>query len=224
LSYQLILASASPRRRQFLDELGLAYQLLVADIDETPLTGERPRALAQRLAEAKARAVATRLPPGDGRWLVIAADTVVALGDTLLGKPADSAEASAMLSLLRGRVHEVHSGVSVYEPGAGILRTRVNTTEVRMRVYHAEEIAAYIATGDPFDKAGGYAIQNREFAPVVSVHGCISGVIGLPLADLRDLLASFGVVIPHGVVSACEPHTHFPCCQTPNQSTDPPRL
>ncbi|HMN26813.1 MAG TPA: Maf family protein [Caldilineaceae bacterium] len=213
MSYHLVLASASPRRQQFLRDLGLNVQLLPADIDETPLSLEAPRQLAWRLAAAKARASAARLGQLGSPALVIAADTVVALGDQVLGKPADAAEAFAMLATLRGRVHEVHSGVSLYEPGRDVQRTRVNTTRVEMRAYSDAEIAAYIATGDPFDKAGAYAIQHRLFAPVAAVQGCISGVIGLPLADLRDLLASFGVTLPQPVLAVCQTQTDFPCCQ-----------
>jgi septum formation protein len=213
LSYQLILASASPRRQQFLHDLGLDFQVLAADIDETPLAAEAPQTLAWRLAEAKARASAARLGVHALPSLVIAADTVVALDNQVLGKPADAAEAFAMLALLRGRVHEVHSGVSVYDPGLDRQQTRVNTTLVEMRAYSDEEIAAYVATGDPLDKAGAYAIQHRVFAPVATVNGCISGVIGLPLADLRDVCASFGVTLPRAVLAVCQTQTDFRCCQ-----------
>ena len=213
IRYNLILASASPRRQQFLRELGLPYTVVVADIDESPYDGEAPTALAARLATAKARAVAQRLENQHAPQLIIAADTVVALGDQLLGKPADAAEATAMLTALRGRTHEVISGVSVLDVAADRQVTRVNTTHVQMRAYSDDEIAAYVATGDPFDKAGGYAIQHRTFAPVQSLSGCISGVIGLPLADLRDLLQDFGVPLATSVLAVCQPHTDFRCCQ-----------
>jgi septum formation protein len=213
MAYELILASASPRRQQFLRDLGLSFTIVVADIDETPLPHEAPIILAERLAQAKAKAVAARLPSAGPPRLIIAADTVVALGKLQLGKPGDDAEATAMLAQLRDRVHEVHSSVSVLDPAHGRQRTRVNTTQVLMRAYTDAEIAAYVATGDPMDKAGAYAIQHRTFAPVQALTGCISGVIGLPLADLRDLLAEFGVSLPQDVVAACQPHTDFRCCQ-----------
>jgi septum formation protein len=213
LAYELILASASPRRQQFLRDLGLTCTIVVADIDEMPLPEETPIALARRLAASKAQAVAGRLSPSTQPRLIIAADTVVALGDLQLGKPTDAADATAMLRQLRDRVHQVHSGVSVLDAGTGQQRTVVNTTDVRMRAYTDAEIAAYVATGDPMDKAGAYAIQHREFAPVLALTGCISGVIGLPLADLRELLGEFGVTLPQDVVSACQPHTDFRCCQ-----------
>jgi septum formation protein len=215
LHYQIILASASPRRKQFLQDLGLSFTVQVADIDETPQAGEAPVALAHRLAEEKARAVAARLAPGPAPFLVIAADTVVALGKILLGKPTDAAEATAMLVQLRARTHDVHSGVSVLDAQTGEQRTTVSTTLVHMRAYSDEEIAAYVATGDPLDKAGAYAIQHQEFAPVSAVDGCVSGVIGLPLAALRDLLLTFGVSLPVDVAAVCQPHTDFVCCQQP---------
>ncbi|MEZ4673166.1 MAG: Maf family protein [Caldilineaceae bacterium] len=191
---QLILASGSLRRQQFLRELGLSYSVVVADIDETPQPGEAPIALARRLAEAKATAVAARLPR-QAATLIIAADTVVALGNQLLGKPADAQEATQMLELLRNRPHHVHSSICVLEQHSGRHLTRVNSTAVQMREYSDAEMAAYVASGDPFDKAGGYAIQHPDFAPVSALSGCISGVIGLPLGDLRELLAALGVTI-----------------------------
>jgi septum formation protein len=213
IPYQIVLASASPRRQQFLRELGLAFTVLVADIDETPLPNETPVALAQRLAAAKARAVAQRLPDDGTPYLVIGADTVVSLRSDLLGKPVDDREAIAMLERLRNRIHEVHSGVSILDVASGVQRTRVNTTQVLMRNYSDAELFAYVATGDPLDKAGAYAIQHREFAPVQALDGCISGVIGLPLPDLRELLHQFGVVVPMEIITICQPHTRFPCCQ-----------
>ncbi len=210
---QLILASGSPRRQQFLRELGLAYQVVVADIDETPYADEAPIALAHRLAEAKAEAVAARLPKE--AVLIIAADTVVALGNQLLGKPLDDADAVQMLQTLRNRPHHVHSSVCVLDRRSGARLTRVNSTAVQMRDYSDAELAAYVATGDPRDKAGGYAIQHPEFAPVCALDGCISGVIGLPLRDMGDLLAAFGVTVAASVAAVCERQTAFHCCQRP---------
>ena len=211
----LVLASSSPRRRAFLRELGLECELHSADIDETPLPGETPAPLALRLATAKARRVADRLleEARPEPALIIAADTVVALQGQLLGKPTDAAEARAMLAALRGRDHQVISAVSLLDTASGRQIGRVNDTLVTMRLYSNEEIAAYIETGDPFDKAGAYAIQHPVFRPVSAVAGCIAGVMGLPLADLRDLLAEFGVEIAVPLAPICRGHTHFPCCQ-----------
>ncbi len=214
IAYQLVLASASPRRQQFLRDLGLTFTIMVANIDETPLPHEAPIALAQRLAMSKAQAVAQRLQQDGTSSLIIAADTVVALDQTLLGKPVDAQEATAMLTLLRDRVHEVHTGISVLAVATGEQRTRVNTTQVRMRNYSNAEILEYVATGDPLDKAGAYAIQHRTFDPAQTLQGCLSSVMGLPLGDLRNLLAEFGVQLS-AIPAACQRHSEFACCQAP---------
>jgi septum formation protein len=210
---QLILASQSPRRQQFLRDLGLEFTVMVADIDETPRVGEAPIDLVRRLAEEKARAIAAGMNP-DQPTLIIAADTVVALGDRLLGKPRDADDAVATLALLRGKKHNVHSGVSVLDIDSGRQLTRINSTQVRIRAYSDAEIAAYVAGGDPMDKAGAYAIQHKQFAPVAQMDGCFASVMGLPLADLRDLLAAFGVTVPRALPPICEQHSDgIACCQ-----------
>jgi septum formation protein len=214
---QLILASGSPRRQQFLRELQLAFTVLVADIDETPYLSEGPIALAQRLAETKARAVAARLNGGGDDYLIIAADTVVALGNQLLGKPADAAEATQMLTQLRDTEHEVHTGISLLAWPNGKQQSCVNTTQVRMRNYSDDEIEAYVATGDPLDKAGAYAIQHPEFAPVCGLQGCMSSVIGLPLGDLCELLTGAGLEVAQAVAPVCRRQTNFSCCQERNR-------
>lgn len=210
---RVILASGSPRRQQFLRELGVEFVVQVADIDETPFAAEEPTALALRLAETKARAVAARQAHTATPAIIIAADTVVALGKHLLGKPADAAEATHMLTLLRDREHEVHTSVSVLCWPSGEQQSYVNTTEVQMRNYSDADLAAYVATGDPLDKAGAYAIQHPDFAPVCALRGCMSGVIGLPLGDLRALLANAGVVITAPLAPVCRRQTTFACCQ-----------
>ncbi|MEZ4732163.1 MAG: Maf family protein [Caldilineaceae bacterium] len=210
---QLILASGSPRRQQFLRELGLPFVVQVADIDETPAAAEAPIDLALRLASSKAQAVAARLATSKNDYIIVAADTVVALDNQLLGKPADAAEAIQMLTVLCDRTHEVHTSISVLCWPNGEQQTWVNTTQVQMRNYSDAEIAAYVATGDPLDKAGAYAIQHPDFAPVCALQGCMSGVIGLPLGDLRALLANVGIELTAAVVPVCCRQTHFPCCQ-----------
>lgn len=215
MPHQLVLASASPRRQQFLRDLGLDFIVVVADVDESPLPSETPTGLAMRLAATKARAVSARLPHDGGARLVVAADTVVALGATLLGKPADDAEALSMLTLLRGRTHEVHTAVSVLDAVTGEQQTEVNTTQVAMRPYTDAEMATYVATGDPLDKAGGYAIQHPDFAPVTGLIGCLAGVIGLPLGDLCELLRPYGITPPLPVATVCQRHTAFRCCRLP---------
>ena len=178
----IILASASPRRRELLAALEVPFAVLPADIDER--TRERdPVRLAEGLALRKARAVVTQLPP-DGA--VIGADTVVVLGGRVLGKPADAAEARSTLASLRGRAHVVVTGVAVVageRAAAGHARA-----EVTMRPYADAEIERYVAGGSPLDKAGAYAIQDQTFAPVARCDGCECGVIGLPLWTQRAML------------------------------------
>lgn len=183
---RLVLASASPRRRELLASLGLPFDVVPSEVDED--SEERdPVRLARLLARRKAEAVAAERP----KALVIGSDTVVALDGALLGKPADAAEAREMLRALRGRTHEVVTGVAVALGG----RVAVDHghTGVRMRDYTDAEIEAFIASGSPFDKAGGYAIQDPAFAPVERFEGCRCNVIGLPVGVLRALLARFEV-------------------------------
>lgn len=217
---KVILASASPRRRAFLRSLGIEHSSIAADVDETPQEGEDAVALASRLALAKARAVGEQLESSEGAAVVIGADTVVALDGALLGKPEDPTDAARMLERLRGRTHQVHSALAVlHRRGAAQEhRVLVNTTDVTMRVYSDAEIAAYVATGDPLDKAGGYAIQHRGFEPVAGLAGCPAGVMGLPAADLLALLAEFGVASPCPLAQVCSTLTGLPCCQIDSPS------
>ncbi|MHB1130929.1 MAG: Maf family protein [Chloroflexota bacterium] len=184
----LVLASASPRRREILGALGLPFVVRAADVDETPTAGESPAATVCRLAVAKARAVT--LEPEER--FVIAADTMVVLEGEVLGKPADPAEATTMLCRLRARPHEVISGVAVLDHAGGRLAADALTTRVWMRDYADAEIAAYVASGEPFDKAGAYAIQDPVFRPVARLEGCYLNVVGLPLCLLLSLLWEAG--------------------------------
>jgi septum formation protein len=185
----LVLASASPRRRDLLGQLGLTFTVAAADIDETPRPGEPAADYVLRLAREKARTVAARHPEA---W-VLAADTTVALGAELLGKPRDAAEARAMLSRLSGRTHEVHTGVAL--AGRAEASTVV-ATRVTFRTLSAEEIAWYAGTGEPLDKAGAYAVQGRGGFLVARVDGSPTNVIGLPLGETLALLAGAGVPLP----------------------------
>ncbi len=202
----LILASGSPRRRALLAALGLTFTVDSADVDEVPLPGETPDALVCRLCRAKAEAVAHRRPGA----VVLAADTVVVLDGAPLGKPADSEEAAAMLRALRDRTHQVYTAVCV--AGDGGLAARLCVCDVTMRAYSDAEIAAYVATGDPLDKAGAYAIQHPAFAPVARWEGCYAGIMGLPLRLAADLLGAAGVTVPADVVAVCEALSGQRCC------------
>lgn len=190
----LVLASGSPRRREMLGGLGLSFEVSPADIDERPRADEAPDAYVLRLAREKAQAVAARRPGA----LVLAADTTVALGRELLGKPADAAEARAMLERLSGRAHDVFTGVALAEDGADAGREVVVRTRVHFRALGEAEMAWYAGCGEPLDKAGGYAVQGKGAFLVERVEGSPSNVIGLPLGETLALLAAAGVTLPWG--------------------------
>ena len=196
LSAPLLLASASPRRRQLLSLLGLPYEVTTSPVDEDALQAQfhgSNEQLAQWLAEQKALGIHT-LPETAGR-LVITADTTVLLDDTVLGKPRDAVHARELLLSLRDRWHRVITGVTVSRVVEGKLQMRSAscTTPVLMRPYSKAEIAAYIATGDPLDKAGSYGIQHPSFQPTARISGCYLNVVGLPVCTLVNLLAEFDV-------------------------------
>ena len=182
---RLLLLSASPRRRALLAATGLPFEVRPVDIDETPEPGEPPGALAERLARAKAAAT-----PDPEAW-ALAADTVVAREGETFGKPANANEAVAMLRRLRDCWHEVYTGVAVRRPDGTII-SAVDCTRVRMRDYRDDEIAAYVASGDPLDKAGAYAIQHVGFRPVAQFEGRYDTVVGLPVPLALQLLSAAG--------------------------------
>lgn len=187
MSPRLILGSASPRRQELLAQMGLTPdEVRPADIDETPLKGERPRAYCNRVTAAKANAVPRA--PGE---VVLTADTTVAVGRRILGKPEDAAQADAFLRLLSGRRHRVITAVAVV--GDGGLRTRDVVTAVKMARLSDAEIARYLATDDWQGKAGGYAIQGPAGAFIPWISGSYSAVMGLPVHETARLLAHAGV-------------------------------
>jgi septum formation protein len=205
----IVLASASPRRRELLELLGLPFAVHTVEVDETARPGETPEVLVARLSATKAAAVARGLKDG----LVVAADTVVALEGEVLGKPRDAAHAAEMLRRLRDRRHAVHSGVTVVDAASGRAAIHLSDTAVWMRDYDDAEIEAYVAGGDPLDKAGAYAIQHAGFRPVARIQGCFTGVVGLPLGALSDGLAHFDVALPVDLAAVCREWTGFPCCR-----------
>jgi septum formation protein len=195
----LLLASTSPRRRELLSQAGFTFQVIPPGsegVDETPYTGEAPRSYVERLARAKAQAgyAEARRRGIDGRLLVLGADTTVAVGATLLGKPADADQARQMLVLLSGRSHEVLTGLCIHD-GHRQLAT-VSVSRVRFRALSEDDIAEYVASGEPFDKAGGYGIQGRAALMVSHLEGSYSGVMGLPLFEFGALLGAFGQAGP----------------------------
>ncbi len=185
---RLVLASASPRRLDLLAQLGIAPDAVdPADIDESPLARETPRLLAQRLAGAKARAVAAREPDA----YVLAADTVVAVGLRVLPKAETEAEARACLALLSGRNHKVLTAIAVAAPG-GAVAGRLVETRVQFKRLAAREIDVYLASGEWRGKAGGYGVQGRAGAFVIGLHGSYTAVVGLPLYETLALLQGRG--------------------------------
>jgi septum formation protein len=188
----LILASGSPRRRQFLTDLGLDFTLASADLDETIQAGELPGELVCRLADEKAAVVAAGNP---GSW-VIGADTVVVLGGEILGKPDNPAGALAMLKRLAGRTHQVWTGVSILRWSDRSSRTFAVCTEVTFAEVADSVLSAYVATGEPLDKAGSYGIQGHGVFLVSAINGSYSNVVGLPLPELLGQLLELGVIGP----------------------------
>ena len=190
----LILASQSPRRADLLTQMGLVFDVMPADVDETPRPGEPARAYVARLACDKARAVAQMRPEA---W-VLGSDTSVVLGDEILGKPADAADARATLARLSGQTHQVMTAVALAR--GQDCEVNVVVTDVRFRPIAAEEIHAYVSSGEPMDKAGSYGIQGLGGIFVESLQGSYSAVVGLPLLETAALLANAG----------CPVWTHWP--------------
>jgi septum formation protein len=182
----LVLASASPRRQELLRAAGISFTVQPADVDETPLAGESARECAERLAGEKGLAV-SRTRPED---LILGADTVVVVDETILGKPSDTDDAVRMLRLLSGRVHQVITGVCLVEPAAAgrTARTASETTLVTMTEISEGEIRAYVATREPMDKAGAYAIQGMASRWIPRIEGDYSNVVGLPVALVYRML------------------------------------
>jgi MAF protein len=213
---QFILASQSPRRRELMQLLGFPFQVMAANVDEDSVTISDPVPNVVQTARLKLNAIAEQLntavlPP---HTFILAADTTVAFAGEMLNKPANEQEAWQMLHRLRNRQHEVHTGFVLLEPGSGREWERVSTAVVTMRPYSNAEIEAYVATGDPFDKAGAYAIQHPQFRPVAHLQGCYCNVMGLPVCDLLMALADFlapEVLAPVDLTAVQKAHLHYPC-------------
>lgn len=184
---RLVLASASPRRRDLLQRAGVPFEVAPAEIDESARSGEAPAVYAQRIAAEKARAVFATHPDA----FVLAADTIVVVGGEILGKPRDEADARRMLERLSGRSHQVTTAVCLVSPD-GAERCRVVTTEVDVRALRGEEIDAYLRSGEWRGKAGGYAVQGIASAFVTAIRGSYTNVVGLPLAEVLELLRAAG--------------------------------
>ncbi len=188
---RIILASGSPRRRELLEQIGLEFAVVPSNAAEDVLPEETPEQLVQRLSLAKAQEVAMRADV-TGRWY-IGSDTIVLCNDLILGKPRDNDHARQMLQQLSGREHQVLSGIAIIDRQTGRQHVEAVATRVRFRDLTDEEIARYIATGEPADKAGAYAIQGLGVCFVAGIEGSYSNVVGLPLCRLTLALKDFGV-------------------------------
>jgi MAF protein len=202
----LILASNSPRRRQLLALTGLDFIVSAADVDESQYANELPADYVLRLAEKKARAV-----NANAEQLILASDTTVVDGSDILGKPKDGSDAVRMLTQLRGRTHQVYTGIALLRVSDGHLLTDLCVTDVPMRNYSDEEINAYVATGDPLDKAGAYAIQYAEFSPVASMEGCFASVMGLPLCHVVRMMRKMDTQPNADVPLNCQKLLEYDC-------------
>jgi len=205
----LTLASNSPRRNELLALSGWKFEVRPADVDESQFPGEQAGEYVVRVAESKARAIAARFPD---QALILAADTAVVVDGDILGKPRSATQAVEMLRRLRARTHQVVTGLAVLGQGAAVrMVTDLCVTLVPMRAYTEAEIEAYVASRDPLDKAGAYAIQNPAFHPVEAMHGCYASVMGLPLCHVVRSLRRFAVEPPSDVPARCQEALAYRC-------------
>ena len=189
---RIILASHSPRRRELLAALGIVFEVMPADVDESTAAGETVQEHAMRLAGQKAWAISCKKPDA----VVLGADTIVVVDGAVLGKPTDEGDAVRMLERLSGRTHEVLTGITVITPQSDQAYAQVVRTAVVMRGLEPREIAAYVATGEPMDKAGAYAAQGMASAFITRIEGSYTNVVGLPTAEVAGLLLTLGAIEP----------------------------
>jgi septum formation protein len=206
----LILASGSPRRKELMRLLRVPFQVRVPDVEESPQPGEIPAEVPQRISRLKAVCVART----EERGIVVAADTVVVHKGDILGKPRDPDDAVEMLRRLRGERHLVLSGVTVMDAETGKQITELCESKVWLRQLSDTEIEAYVATGDPLDKAAAYAIQNADFSPVSKVVGCPANVMGLPMCHVVRNLRRLGAALPTTAATRCEIRYGYLCALT----------
>jgi septum formation protein len=204
----MLLASNSPRRQELMGLGNWAVSSCAPEVDETRLAGESPADYVLRLAEAKVNEARQHNPLCT---YIVGADTAVVDGDHLLGKPTDPTDATRMLKLLRGHVHQVFTGLAVLDPHSNQLLKELCITDVPMRDYSPAELSDYVETGDPMDKAGAYAIQHSRFHPVESLAGCYASVMGLPLCHLLRLLARMQAAAQPDLAARCQTQLNYAC-------------
>lgn len=203
-----VLASTSPRRKELLELIGMPFNVGPVEVDETPMDGEDAPAYVTRVAESKARAAAKQMRNGE---VVIAADTTVVHAGKIIGKPANANEAAEMLEALRGKTHEVITGLAVIRTHGGTALSDLAVTDVPMRDYTQDEARDYIDSGDPLDKAGSYAIQHDGFHPVTNLQGCYANVVGLPLCHVVRTLEKLDINLLADVPTNCQQHFDYKC-------------
>jgi MAF protein len=209
----LILASSSPRRKDLLALSGLPFIIFPANVDESPEEGEDPQACVVRLAELKMRAaleLSNRMGFSHDQ-IVLSSDTIVVFEGAILGKPLDAADATRMLRLLRGKTHQVMTAISLARVDSSEIVQDLCVSDVPMRDYSDEEIEAYVATGDPLDKAGAYAIQSKDFHPVETFSHCFASVMGLPLCHVTRSLTKMQIKIFEDIPVVCQHSLNYTC-------------
>jgi MAF protein len=215
---RFLLASQSPRRKELLGLCAYPFQVIAAQVDEASIDHPDPAINVMQTARLKAQTIYKQLLTGEllpgedsERTIIIAADTIVALGGKMLGKPTCTADAAKMLRELRNRRHEVHTGMALVDRDSGEEVTAVHTAYVTMRDYSDREIERYVDSGDPMDKAGAYAIQNHSFHPVELLEGCYLGVMGLTICQLDKLQEQLGIPVLTNPDKLAAAHDHHPC-------------
>jgi len=209
---EFILASKSPRRKSLLRNLIESFLVVNSDVDEQVSPGETPGEFVIRLAREKALKGGEDLIRNSFQnAFVIGADTIVVDGKEILGKPQDEKDAVRILAQLRGRTHQVLSGIALYNILSGEVQARLVCTEVAMREYTEDEVRDYIASGDPMDKAGAYGIQNRDFNPAPELAGCYANVMGLPLCHLAVLMKDMGIETDSRIAERCQDSIDYQC-------------
>lgn len=205
---KFLLASASPRRRELIHWTGWAVRAQAVGLDESRHEGEHPYDYVRRLAQEKAQAAVPFIEDGER---ILASDTIVTMDEEIFGKPEDAQDAREILLHLRGKVHYVETSVAILEPASGRCEADVCVAPVKMRAYSEEALEAYIASGDPFDKAGAYAIQHRGFHPVEDFQSCFASVMGLPLCHVIKLATRFDVPLAEQTPTNCQVNLSYVC-------------